>query len=278
VNLLLGIGVPVLVVALPNLVQILTPGYRGAADLLIVVSSSWGVVMLLAARAFGARDRGDSLATDIPAVDSLDWSWLQSRRGVVAGFVGGATLAAAFVVVTAWSFRSLELLVVIAACSLPGGLLGALSVGTVAGLRGRAAPEIPKAGHWVTRHVRNALTAGTLLGLMLGLSGAVVGLAIFYVPTFIGVGVPSVEVVRSVALGVQVGAVAGTTAALHFGGAGLIQRAALRWVLVAQRHTPWRISRIADHAENLVLLRRVGSGYIFVHRLVLEYFAGLGPK
>jgi hypothetical protein len=278
VNVLLGIGVPVLAATLPNIVQLLTPGFSDVAGSLIGMSTYWGLVMLLAAIAFRARGQGDSLAADIPTVDSLDWSWLQSLRGVVAGFISGAVLAAAFAAVTAWSFRSLELLVVMTICSVPGGLLGALTAGAVAGLRGRAAPELPKTQHWVARHVRNALTAGTLLGLVLGLSGTLVGLAIFYLPTFIGVGTAAVEIVRSAALGVMTGAVAGTVAALHFGGAGLIQRAALRLVLVVRRHTPWRISRLADQAEDLVLLRRVGSGYIFIHRLVMEYFAGLKLK
>jgi len=33
--------------------------------------------------------------------------------------------------------------------------------------------------------------------------------------------------------------------------------------------------RFLDYAAALIFLRKVGGGYIFVHRLVMEHFAGL---
>jgi hypothetical protein len=33
--------------------------------------------------------------------------------------------------------------------------------------------------------------------------------------------------------------------------------------------------RFLDHAAERILLRKVGGGYIFVHRMLLEYFANL---
>jgi hypothetical protein len=82
--------------------------------------------------------------------------------------------------------------------------------------------------------------------------------------------------VNALGFGLTFGAVSGLVAALYYGGAGLIQLAVLRLVLVLQGCTPWRIGRMADQAEDLVFLRRVGSGYIFIHRLILDYFAS-GP-
>jgi hypothetical protein len=41
------------------------------------------------------------------------------------------------------------------------------------------------------------------------------------------------------------------------------------------RCIPWRYSRFLDYAAERILLRKVGGGYIFVHRLLLEYFASL---
>jgi hypothetical protein len=38
---------------------------------------------------------------------------------------------------------------------------------------------------------------------------------------------------------------------------------------------PWNYPRFLDYAAERILLRKVGGGYIFVHRLLLEYFAAL---
>ncbi len=39
---------------------------------------------------------------------------------------------------------------------------------------------------------------------------------------------------------------------------------------------PWDYVRFLDYATDRIFLRRVGGGYIFVHRLLLEHFAALG--
>ncbi len=36
-----------------------------------------------------------------------------------------------------------------------------------------------------------------------------------------------------------------------------------------------KLPRFIDYAAECILLRKVGGGYIFVHRLLLEYFASL---
>jgi hypothetical protein len=37
--------------------------------------------------------------------------------------------------------------------------------------------------------------------------------------------------------------------------------------------TPWNYARFLDHATDRILLRKVGGGYTFIHRMLLEYFA-----
>jgi hypothetical protein len=41
---------------------------------------------------------------------------------------------------------------------------------------------------------------------------------------------------------------------------------------------PLRYARFLDYAAGRIFLRKVGGGYIFVHRLLLEYFASLEPE
>ena len=38
---------------------------------------------------------------------------------------------------------------------------------------------------------------------------------------------------------------------------------------------PWNVVPFLDYATERIFLRKVGGGYIFVHRLLLEYFASL---
>ncbi|MCK4811544.1 MAG: hypothetical protein KAS74_04670 [Methanosarcinales archaeon] len=41
---------------------------------------------------------------------------------------------------------------------------------------------------------------------------------------------------------------------------------------------PLNYVRFLDYAAGCIFLRKVGGGYIFVHRLLLEYFASLEPE
>jgi hypothetical protein len=47
----------------------------------------------------------------------------------------------------------------------------------------------------------------------------------------------------------------------------------LRLRLIGNRLTPWRFVRFLDFAAERILLRKVGGGYSFMHRLLLEHFA-----
>jgi hypothetical protein len=52
----------------------------------------------------------------------------------------------------------------------------------------------------------------------------------------------------------------------------------LRLILWLKGYTPFKFIKFLDHCAKLILLRKVGGGYIFVHRMLLEYFAGLTPQ
>ena len=48
--------------------------------------------------------------------------------------------------------------------------------------------------------------------------------------------------------------------------------------LVRVNHAPWNYVRFLDYCVDRIFLRKVGGGYIFVHRLLQEYFASLTPE
>src|SRR6516225_4847283 len=71
------------------------------------------------------------------------------------------------------------------------------------------------------------------------------------------------------------GLMLGIPSALWVGGLDVIHQVILRGMLVMNRTTPRRYSCLLDQAAEMILLRKVGGGYIFIHRYLLEYFSRL---
>ena len=44
-------------------------------------------------------------------------------------------------------------------------------------------------------------------------------------------------------------------------------------MLVRSGSIPWNYVKFLDYAAERILLRKVGGGYIFIHGMLLEYFA-----
>ena len=65
----------------------------------------------------------------------------------------------------------------------------------------------------------------------------------------------------------------GGIALLWFGGLDAIRHYTLRHLLSRKGHMPRRYVRFLNYGVRLIFLKRVGSGYIFIHRLFLEHFA-----
>jgi serine/threonine protein kinase len=60
-----------------------------------------------------------------------------------------------------------------------------------------------------------------------------------------------------------------------YGGYSVLRHVILRSVLERAGSIPLNLASFLDHAASLIMLRKVGGGYIFIHRYLLEYFAGL---
>jgi hypothetical protein len=66
----------------------------------------------------------------------------------------------------------------------------------------------------------------------------------------------------------------GLLAALWFGGLDYLYHQTLQWSLARASIVPLRLEDFLEQMSKLALLQRVGGGYIFLHRLLLEHFAG----
>jgi hypothetical protein len=57
------------------------------------------------------------------------------------------------------------------------------------------------------------------------------------------------------------------------GGYTSLRHFILRVVLYGKKYSPWNYARFLDYATERLFLQKVGGGYIFVHRMLLEHFA-----
>ena len=62
------------------------------------------------------------------------------------------------------------------------------------------------------------------------------------------------------------------------GGYACLQHLAMRAALWWNDSAPLRYVRFLDYAAERVFLRKVGGGYVFVHRLLQEWFARSGKE
>ncbi len=69
------------------------------------------------------------------------------------------------------------------------------------------------------------------------------------------------------------GLIGGMFVGLRAGGEACLRHLVLRLWLTRDGFTPWNYVRFLDHAADRILLRKVGGGYMFIHRMLLEYFA-----
>ena len=76
--------------------------------------------------------------------------------------------------------------------------------------------------------------------------------------------------------GLVYGSLGGLCIVLWYGGLDVIQHFLVRFLLWRAGSLPWRLAPFLDYAaEELHFLQKVGGGYIFVHRYLLEHFAAM---
>lgn len=130
----------------------------------------------------------------------------------------------------------------------------------------------------VRRSALNSTTIGILSGILIGGLG------------FLGYGL-SYWLNEGLSTGLNVGLSTGLSYALSAvwlfaiggglfgwavsGGWAVLQHFVLRWLLHKRHIFPWYVQGFLNDAAARILLQRVGGGYSFIHRLLLEYFANL---
>jgi hypothetical protein len=72
-----------------------------------------------------------------------------------------------------------------------------------------------------------------------------------------------------------IGLMAGLVGVYWYGGLDVIQHYVLRLILIIQGYMPRNYAHFLDRAVDRIFLQKVGGGYRFIHRMLLEHFADI---
>ncbi len=218
----------------------------------------------------------------VQLTDRLTWSWKSLGRSLLSKRHVIATLQImALIGLSVWLSRVLiEVLSEMESAALSyglsigliNGLINGLSIGLSYGLligliQGVSSQTIedqhrvlPNQG--IRRSAINGIVFGLISALLSGLS--------FWLSSQLSDGQSfglSAGLYGGLSLGLLVG--------LLVGGLACLRHYVLRFLLWHSGSVPWHYVSFLDYAAERILLRKVGGGYIFIHRLLLDYFAAL---
>jgi hypothetical protein len=227
------------------------------------------ILGLLYGGIFGFRGRNQSLITDIRTVEVLGWSLPKGFRGALIG-VGVVIIIGLLLGIIGTQRGQVldETRVMYVALSFWGPLGGVIGF-LFGGLSNQTLETQSMAGRGIKLSARNGVYAGLLVASLGGIAGALSGALPFGLTGWLPFGLSA---------GISYGICFGLLAFLWYGGFDIIQHYMLRLILIIQGYTPHNYVRFLDYATERIFLRKVGGGYIFVHRLLMEQFAEMEPE
>jgi hypothetical protein len=194
----------------------------------------------------------------ITPVETMHWNWKNAFRGAITGSIIGLVSGISFEVLGSvpgpW-----PTIATIARTTIGPSLFGCLLNGLLGGLTDAIKVDKTYPNQGIRASLKNAV-----IGLLL--TGFVVALFISLLSLLDGQW--DVELFA-------VSAILGLIGGLNRGGSAVLKHYTLRWLFVIKGYTPFKFIQLLDHCARLIILQKVGGGYIFIHRTLLEYFAEL---
>jgi hypothetical protein len=151
----------------------------------------------------------------------------------------------------------------------------------VAGFTDRVMEDKASPNQGIKLSLKNSLVVFLFSSLPVGLSsGLIVGLlGAWSVGLTSGLSVGVLHMwTGGLTSGLLFGLIGGLAAGLSRGGSAVIKHYALRLILWLNGYMPLNFINFLNYCAKLILLKKVGGGYIFIHRMLLEYFAQLTPE
>jgi hypothetical protein len=206
----------------------------------------------------------------ITLVETLSWKWNQFWKRTIPGSILGFIVAVIFTVAngrTVFEQLAKDKTLVVIGHFIAGaaflGLICGLIFGLVSGLFGGFTDNVERTksspNEGIRLSGRNSLAAFLVTWSLFGLILASI------------VGLTREKIVSALNSTLIVGLIV----ALNRGGSAVIKHYALRLILWLNRYTPFNFIKFLDQCAKLIFLEKIGGGYIFIHRMLLEYFADL---
>jgi hypothetical protein len=226
---------------------------------------------------WGRRNSRRTPGRDIQCVETLTWSWKAGAMGCLPLVVLGITLG--LVIGASLGGAHVDVMVPAAAMGVLLAAVPALPLGVIAGLRTgvQDMKSLPNQG--IRLSMRCAICGGLSVGLMLSLVLWPIA-SVFRHTSQLTNPLP-LPGRNPVWAGLGDGLVCGLVFALIvgsalFGGLDVLLHYFLRLMLSMKGRTPLNLVRFLDYsAKDLNFLQKVGGGYIFIHRMLLEHFAAM---
>lgn len=224
-----------------------------------------------------------ALPKEISTVEKLSWSWRRAKfkffhellSGILNGLIFGLVSELAFWRIDPGGgmFKGLSL-------GLFLGIMGGLILGFVGGLGNSKIDRQTVSNHGIFSSLKNCLLVGLVLWPIVALIFLpIVGpifLCTFDSTALFIIGFnckPILGLGDRLLFGLTAGFIGGLISGLKYGGAAFIQHLTLRHTLYQKGCIPWNYTKFLNFASNRLLMKRVGGGYIFFHRILLEHFA-----
>ncbi|MBV7339934.1 hypothetical protein KFU94_69345 [Chloroflexi bacterium TSY] len=199
----------------------------------------------------------------VQTIDSLQWSWQNVRRnarrglilgllfGLIYGLVGGLIVWLSDGLIGGLIYGLMAMLFFGLFFGLVGGIIGGFRSAT------KELKTRPNQGVWLT--IRSSIKIGLPTGIA---AGASLGLLLWDIPVGFGYGVAIFFI-----------------AGLWYGGLDVIEHGIIRLIIALSGDAPLNYARFLDYAaEELNFLQKVGGGYVFIHRYLLEHFAEIAVE
>jgi DNA polymerase III delta prime subunit/MFS family permease len=238
---------------------------------------------------------GTGSLNHIASIETISWNWnhffKRTIPGLIFGLIAGLTfwlvVTIAVIVsqkpmldISTWLIGLVVFLVIGGAfCGFTTGLIGGFT-DTV-----RAAKASPNEG--IKLSGKNSLAIFLVIWFIIavptGMLGGLISWLTYIAPfarlmgrsAFFLFSIRPRDMIVGLLVGLITGLTVGLIASLNRGGSAVIKHYALRLILWLKGYTPFNFIKFLDHCAKLIFLKKVGGGYIFVHRMLLEYFANL---
>ncbi|NES74880.1 MULTISPECIES: AAA-like domain-containing protein [unclassified Okeania] len=184
----------------------------------------------------------------IQTVTNLKWLGKYTINRVIIGITGGIISGLLFMILSGAIFKHNFYITTVRGAIF--GLSLGIILGIVRGMTGPGIEEVTIPNQGILLSTKNSLIFGLIAAILMSLSAKLLDLSFIVWGQY------------GLIFGLAVG-----------GGEACVKHFILRVILYFNGYIPWNYARFLDYATQLIFLQKVGGGYIFIHRLLLEHFA-----